>query len=368
MISKAQPYGSAGEITKVPAGTTTGQPFGYVEYLPTGYDGVTTFPLIISFVGLGEFGNGSDSDLNKVVSKPPINVMKTKAPNGAIVVAPQKSTSLGSGDAKSVYDWAIANYAVDLDRVYITGFSFGGATACAFVGDYPELVAAFIPICPAATVPNPATYLRTMPCWAHHNFNDNSVPFTRSNENFRYISGGLNPMYTSGVYPYPDKNPALPATDTYTMYMDLTVTGTDTTVKMSGEYGLHEPKQFNALTVYPSGGHNAWDKTLQNAAVWTWLLKQSKAGVITSTKKLTDVAVEIYPNPSTTQLEVKIPSEIVQDVTSINLNNVNGTLVKSITDNISSNLSINVNKLTSGVYTLTINTGTDSLTQKVVIE
>lgn len=371
LFSIAQPHGQAGEITKVPTGTTPGQPFGYVEYLPTGYNGTTKYPLIISFVGKGEFGNGSINDLDRVVSKPPINVMKSKAADGAIVVAPQKSTSLSSTDTKLIYDWAVANYAVDINRVYITGFSFGGATVWSFANDYPDLVAAIIPICGAGSVnKSGAPYLQTMPCWSHHNFDDGAVNFAFTADNFKYISGKaqLKPMYPSGIYPYINGNTSAPALDNYTMYMDLNVILGDTIVTMSGEYGVKEPKQYHAFTVYTDGGHNAWDKTLQNPDVWTWLLKQSKAGVITSTKKLTAVTVEIYPNPSSSKIEVKIPTDLVQSVTSINISNMNGAVVKSMTNNITSNVSFNVSALTSGVYTLTINTSTDTLTRKVIIE
>ncbi len=371
-LSKAQPYGSAGEITKVPAGTDD-IPFGFVEYLPTGYDGTTEYPLIISFVGKGEFGTGSDSDLNKVVSKPPINVMKTKAPDGAIVVAPQKPTSLNSQDTKAIYDWAIANYPIDVNRVYIIGFSFGGATVWSFANDYPDLVAAIIPICGAGAVnKSGATYLQSMPCWSHHNFDDNAVGKEFTADNFKYIGGpiaNLRPLYNppTGIYPYGLNYTA--AAEPYTIFMDLIVALGDTLVTMSGEFGVKEPKQFHAFTLYPNGGHNAWDKTLNNPDVWTWLLKQSKSNLVTdSPNDLGNTTIDIYPNPSTSKIEVKIPSEIAQKVTSINLANNHGAIIQSITKNISSSVYFNVSEVTSGAYTITINTEADSITKKVIIK
>src|SRR5215217_5816596 len=49
----------------------TGNTKAYYEYLPEGYDpaGTTTYPLILFMAGIGEFGDGSSSQLPRVLKQ-----------------------------------------------------------------------------------------------------------------------------------------------------------------------------------------------------------------------------------------------------------------------------------------------------------
>lgn len=53
-------------------------------------------------------------------------------------------------DIIDAYDWMVANYHVDLDRVYATGGSGGGYATLLIVGKYPQLFAAAAAWCPVS--------------------------------------------------------------------------------------------------------------------------------------------------------------------------------------------------------------------------
>ncbi|WP_299465463.1 PHB depolymerase family esterase [uncultured Microscilla sp.] len=112
---------------------------GYLEYLPTGYDTESqkTYPLIIFLHGKGERGNGA-SDLWKVTK----HGLPKKLEQGIdmcydvqgeqkcfIVISPQLdggASSWGAGITEYVLNYAMQNYRVDPNRVYLTGHSLGG--------------------------------------------------------------------------------------------------------------------------------------------------------------------------------------------------------------------------------------------------
>ena len=94
--------------------------------------------------------------------------------------APQTNSGWDSpallGDALSMIDRAITDRDVDPDRVYVTGLSMGGGGAWNFLNDFPQRVAATVPIC---AVPPSGTFdfsgLLGEPIWAHHGRFDANV-------------------------------------------------------------------------------------------------------------------------------------------------------------------------------------------------
>jgi len=121
---------------------------GYYEYLPDGYDGVKKFPLIVFMHGLGHIGNG-DSDLYVLATMALPAYLNEGMEIPFVVIMPQCSAWPGGGTVKDVIDYSVKNYAIDSGRIYVTGMSMGGAVTWEFAGQYPDIAACIVPVCPA---------------------------------------------------------------------------------------------------------------------------------------------------------------------------------------------------------------------------
>lgn len=74
--------------------------------------------------------------------------------------------------------------------------------------------------------------------------------------------------------------------------------------------------------------------------------------------ELSKVKVDIYPNPTSDYINVKLD----EPVKNINLYDLSGKLVLSTVDN-----KINVSELNKGTYMLMVNTGTSTVSRKVIL-
>ena len=147
----------------------------YLLYLPKGYDEKSgeKWPMILFLHGAGERG----TDIWKVaVHGPPKH-----ATNGSdipfIVVSPQcPENQIWSTDALSkLLDDVTGRYAVDTNRVYLTGLSMGGYGTWSLGLEQPERFAAMAPICGGGqyiTVllagRNNAEAVKSMGIWVFH--------------------------------------------------------------------------------------------------------------------------------------------------------------------------------------------------------
>ena len=131
---------------------------GYYLYLPQGYDASQKYPIIISFHGLGENGNGGSQLVNVENNGMPGWFSKSTFPtsftvNGStfkfIVFAPQFTSSPEYYDVDAAINYALAHYPVDLNRVYVTGYSQGGGNIWYYGGinsSYANKIAALVPV------------------------------------------------------------------------------------------------------------------------------------------------------------------------------------------------------------------------------
>jgi poly(3-hydroxybutyrate) depolymerase len=79
-----------------------------------------------------------------------------------------------------VVDYMLAKYPqIDPDRVYLTGFSYGGGGAWRTAVAYPDRFAAVVPIA-GYGAPNQACKLKDRPVWAFHGDKDTNVPLAQS--------------------------------------------------------------------------------------------------------------------------------------------------------------------------------------------
>ena len=185
---------------------------GYYEYLPAGYNNAgntSTYPVILFIHGLGETGDGSPAQLPKVlVNGPPKLINNGTFPssftvNGQtfqfIVISPQFNAWPNAVNINNIIDYLVANYRIDLNRIYLTGLSMGGGGVWDYAGynnTYATRLAAIIPICGASS---PSVFranviaAANLPVWATHNLNDPTCPVSFTNDYISYIENAPVP-------------------------------------------------------------------------------------------------------------------------------------------------------------------------------
>lgn len=115
-------------------------------------------------------------------------------------------------------------YRVDSKRIYLTGWSMGGAGSWKLSSDYPTRFAAVVPIS-GRTQLKYVAQLQNMPTWAFHGAKDTVVPVNESQKM-------IDALQNSGG---------------------------------------------NArLTIFPDTGHEVWLQAYTDPQLYEWLLKQSK--------------------------------------------------------------------------------------------
>jgi predicted peptidase len=205
----------------------------YLLFLPRGYEAKAEkrWPMILFLHGAGERG----TDIWKVaVHGPPKNV--TAQPDFPfIVVSPQcPEHQVWSKDVLlALLNEVTENYAVDTNRVYLTGLSMGGYGTWDLGLAYPDKFAAIVPICGGGQMisvllpgADNGRALRSLGVWAFH--------------------GG--------------KDPVVPVEESQRM------------VDALKKAGVQDVK----LTVYPEAGHDSWTETYNNPQLYDWLLKHDR--------------------------------------------------------------------------------------------
>jgi len=145
----------------------------YLVNLPEGYGrGGGRWPLLLFLHGSGEAGD----DLERVKIHGPPRIAPARPGFAFIVVSPQApSGSRWNADALAeLLDHIAATYAVDEDRVYVTGLSMGGHGTWSLATEYPERFAAIAPICGGGDTAR-ACRLKGVPVWAFHGARDDVV-------------------------------------------------------------------------------------------------------------------------------------------------------------------------------------------------
>ncbi|MGZ8543807.1 MAG: PKD domain-containing protein, partial [Flavisolibacter sp.] len=176
---------------------------GFYEYLPQGYNpsGAETYPLLIFVHGMGELGSGGTNLSMVLRNGPPKLISQGKFPvsftvNGQthkfIVISPQFKSWPSSADVNNVINYAITNYKINTNKIYLTGLSMGGGVTWEYAGykssNYPntygQRLAGIVPICGASFPDNTRSRVITslnIPVWATHNDGDPTAPVSYTN-------------------------------------------------------------------------------------------------------------------------------------------------------------------------------------------
>jgi predicted peptidase len=190
---------------------------GYYEALPSRYNETKIkYPLLIYFHGSGQIGNGSATDLQKVLNAGTAKVLSEKRfpPNFSvhgqnfsfIVLMPQFRGQPSNTDVKSFVDFAKANYRHDESRVYLSGSSMGARALTEFASTYPTEQAAIVPLAGALffelnkKAKNIAD--NKVAAWLFHNENDQVINVSES-KNFVNAVNSFNPAIRAKLTLFP---------------------------------------------------------------------------------------------------------------------------------------------------------------------
>lgn len=199
----------------------------YLLYLPVDYQEAKSqsFPLLIFLHGSGE--RGDNLDLLKINGLPKLIDDGEEFP--FIVLSPQ-CPALEEFSIDALYElfqFIVSEYRVNTKQIFLTGLSMGGTATWDLAYAYPDYFAAIVPICGRVNrnYPERASEIAALPIWVFHGANDKVVPIS--------VSANL-------------------------------------------VEALQEKGSDVMFTIYPTGGHNIWNRAYKNPELYNWLLQKSK--------------------------------------------------------------------------------------------
>ena len=326
---------------------------GYLAYVPIDYNANPTknYPLLIFLHGGGEKAyNPQDlSNLYTVKKNGPPMLIESGQDFPFIVISPQcpfgdwdfintdnnqTSQSKPGEFVDEILEKIKTLYRVDLDRIYLTGLSIGGAATWEYTQRHPEKIAASIPIagwgdgaksCDIAA--------NNVPIWA--------------------FQGELDGQY--GILGLVDQiNSCQPSINT----------------------------QAKA-TIYAGVGHNAWTETYDNSGpgiapdnIYNWLMRQSKKpAVITdiqnqiSENSLVDNLFNCFINDVSNEVNLNYTSKYSEEAI---LQIWNESSVKILEENVhlavgKNYIPTNLSNFKSGLYFIKISSLTQSASIKTIV-
>lgn len=175
-------------------------PLRYRLYIPADYSADQAYPLLVYLNGAGSRGTDNEKQLANLA--PLINPLIDNPDYPCIVAVPQlpgdkqwvntdwtlgsyDQTRVAESDSLKMLMGMIGDlqktYAVDANRLYLMGQSFGGYGTWDAITRYPDTFAAAIPLCGAGD-PAKAEAIKDMPLLVLHGTGDGSVPVSGSQE------------------------------------------------------------------------------------------------------------------------------------------------------------------------------------------
>jgi predicted peptidase len=204
----------------------------YLLFLPKDYDSRSAkrWPTIMFLHGSGERG----SNVWRATIHGPTKFIEKHPDFPFILITPQCPEGRKWSDeiVLGILDAVTAKYAVDTNRIYLTGLSMGGYGTWSLATTYPERFAAVAPICGgegnigvvlSLADKSKAPALKKLPVWAFHGGKDNVVS--------------------------PEESKRM--------------------IEIFKRAGNADAK----LTIYPEATHNSWTETYNNPELYEWFLK-----------------------------------------------------------------------------------------------
>ena len=205
-------------VTGIPAGaaspasftqqqfvSSSGDSFSYWLYTPA--DASEQMPLIVYLHG----GSGKGSDLSLVLeadSLPKFLQSGQAAPAVYVVIPQLPKACTGWADKAELLlnltDSIVNQYALDADRVSLTGHSMGGTGVWAIAQQYPDRFSAIAPLSGSiAGTPDALRSMKDLPVWAVVGAKDTIVP-PESSSRFIHALSRTNPDCRCTVLPDAD--------------------------------------------------------------------------------------------------------------------------------------------------------------------
>lgn len=210
---------SQGTITPRPNVPISTNSNGYYEFLPSDYNSNTnTYPLILFLSGFGAVGNGSSTDLAKILEDGPFYYLNQYQVNGvdfparpsinkAIMICPQWiDWNAQPEHVNQVLNYIFANYRVNPAKVYLTGLSSGGGVAYNYAASNltnARKIAAMVNFAPGTAAPFDVTgptqakgdiiAQADIALWAFHFSNDNVIPISTTSAQWVQFTNNPTP-------------------------------------------------------------------------------------------------------------------------------------------------------------------------------
>lgn len=150
----------------------------YQVWIPLAYTPDQKWPCILFLHGVGEVGTDGEKILNGAITAP---IRQRRGKFDFIVVIPQaQDRGWGGADGNAAIDalkTTAAEYAVDTDRVYLTGYSMGGYGAFSMGASHAKAFAAVVPVAGGG---GSAAAFKGIPIWVWHGADDDVVKVEES--------------------------------------------------------------------------------------------------------------------------------------------------------------------------------------------
>ena len=169
--SSAESPHSAGD--RFLRGVLDGTP--YRLFVPTGYRGRKSLPLVLFLHGGAGRGNDNERQLREGNGMLAGMFVAAEKQFPAFVLAPQTSSEHHVQQTLAILDDLRARYRVDGRRIYVVGQSLGGYGTLDLVAARPRLFAAAVVIA-AGGDPSRAESLAAVPTWFFHGEKDELIP------------------------------------------------------------------------------------------------------------------------------------------------------------------------------------------------
>jgi predicted peptidase len=113
-----------------------------------------------------------------------------------IKLCPPGALGIGAGLAFEVIDSLLGSLPIDRSRIYVTGFSMGGAGTWHMIAQRPRFFAAAVPVCGLPDF-STASIVKDVPIWNFHGDADDIEPVATSRRMIEAIrKAGGRPLYT----------------------------------------------------------------------------------------------------------------------------------------------------------------------------
>ncbi len=224
-----------------------GMTYRYMLFIPRVAAPPAGLPVVLFLHGMGE--RGSDNERPAHYSLGAYLRLHSDSFPAAVVITQVPADSYWTGQPARVALRALAATMREVHgnprRVYLTGLSMGGYGSWELAVAQPELFAAAAIICGGVLAPAWDAHLRV-----------HTVP-SGTTDPYAWVAGRLGglPVWVF----HGDADRTVPVTESRRMVDALTRAGSDV-----------------RYTEYPGVGHNAWDRTYADPALWQWLLAHER--------------------------------------------------------------------------------------------